>query len=118
VPPKFSYFPKEMAMRPSQIRAGAGEAALMMPDAIVFRRRYSDLTMPVVIIAGEGDRVTNIDEQSTRLHHEIAHSTFHRVEGAGHMVHQSAPAQVMIAISEAMKLSLMRAQGAPTARNK
>ncbi len=112
VPPKFRYFPKEMAMRPSQIRAGAGEAALMIPDAIVFRRQYSELKMPVVIIAGEGDRVANIDEQSARLHHEIAHSTFHRVKGAGHMVHQSAPDQVMVAIGEATTLSSKRSDKA------
>jgi hypothetical protein len=33
VPRKFDEFPKEMALRPSQIRASAAETALMIPDA-------------------------------------------------------------------------------------
>ena len=33
VPKKFEAFPKEMALRPSQIRASAAESALMIPDA-------------------------------------------------------------------------------------
>ena len=33
VPEKFEAFPKEMALRPSQIRASAAESALMIPDA-------------------------------------------------------------------------------------
>jgi hypothetical protein len=32
VPGKFAGFPKEMAFRPSQIRASAAESALMIPD--------------------------------------------------------------------------------------
>jgi len=46
VPKKFEGFPKEMALRPSQIRASAAESALMIPDAFLFRNRYADLKMP------------------------------------------------------------------------
>jgi pimeloyl-ACP methyl ester carboxylesterase len=111
VPQKFSHFPKEMAMRPSQIRASAGEAALMVPDAIVFHKRYGELKMPVAIIAGQGDRIIDTDEQSARLHREVEHSTFSRVLGAGHMVHQTAPYQVMTAVREAANLGSSRAEG-------
>ena len=52
-PAKFDQFPKEMALRPSQIRASAAESALMIPDAFHFQDKYSDLKMHVVIIAGE-----------------------------------------------------------------
>jgi pimeloyl-ACP methyl ester carboxylesterase len=47
VPAKFGAFPKEMALRPSQIRASAAESALMIPDAFNLRNQYSDLKMPV-----------------------------------------------------------------------
>jgi pimeloyl-ACP methyl ester carboxylesterase len=57
--------------------------------------------MPVVIIAGEQDRLIDIDAQSARLHREVTHSRFRRVANAGHMVHQSATAIVMAAIDEA-----------------
>ena len=100
VPQKFEGFPKEMAVRPSQIRASAGDAALMIPDAIIFRDEYKKLKMPVDIIAGEGDRIIDIDEQSGRLHREIPQSKFYRVLSAGHMVHQTAPNAVMAAIND------------------
>jgi pimeloyl-ACP methyl ester carboxylesterase len=72
----------------------------MVPDALAARDHYANLKMPVVIIAGEDDRLIDIDDQSARLHAEIAGSTLHRIPGAGHMVHQTAPEAVMAAIKE------------------
>ena len=73
----------------------------MIPDAFALRSRYADLKMPVVIIAGEEDRLIDIDKQSARLHRDTAQSALHRVPGAGHMVHQTATDAVMLAIDEA-----------------
>jgi pimeloyl-ACP methyl ester carboxylesterase len=101
MPAKFRSFPKEMALRPSQIRASAAETALMIPDAFALRGKYAELKMPVVIIAGEQDRIVSTEAQSARLHNELTHSTFRRVTNAGHMVHQTATALVMRAIDEA-----------------
>jgi pimeloyl-ACP methyl ester carboxylesterase len=101
VPGKFGAFPKEMALRPSQIRASAAESALMIPDAFKLRDHYPDLKMPVVIIAGEQDRLIDIDTQSARLHSDVPQSRFHRVAGNGHMIQQTATEQVMSAIREA-----------------
>ena len=104
VPEKFRAFPKEMALRPSQIRASAAESALMIPDAFRLRHRYAELKMPVVIIAGEKDGLVDVDTQSARLHSDISQSGFHRVAGNGHMIQQTASDQVMSAISEAAGL--------------
>jgi len=101
VPTKFQRFPKEMALRPSQIRASAAETALLVPSAFALRKEYTSLTMPVVIVAGEQDRLIDIDTQSARLHDELKQSLFRRVTNAGHMVHQTATALVMRAIDEA-----------------
>lgn len=100
VPKKFAGFPKEMALRPSQIRASAAESALMIPDAFQFRDDYADLKMPVAIVAGEEDRLVDIDAQSKRLHDDVPQSKFHRVPGTGHMIHQTATGVVMSAINE------------------
>jgi pimeloyl-ACP methyl ester carboxylesterase len=100
VPKKFEGFPKEMALRPSQIRASAAESALMIPDAFHFRDEYENLKMPVVIVAGEEDRLIDIDAQSERLHRDVPQSRFHRVPGTGHMIHQTATGAVMSAINE------------------
>jgi pimeloyl-ACP methyl ester carboxylesterase len=99
-PAKFKAFPKEMAVRPSQIRASAAESGLMIPDAFKLRNKYADLAMPIVIIAGEQDRLIDIDAQSGRLHSEISHSKFHRIPRNGHMIQQTATDRVMSAIGE------------------
>src|SRR5215213_7177772 len=74
---------------------------LMVPDAFKFRNQYADLKMPVVIIAGEQDRLIDIDTQSARLHSEIPQSRLHRVARNGHMIQQTATDQVMAGILQA-----------------
>lgn len=99
VPRKFDSFPMAMAVRPSQIRASAAEAAMMIPAAVHASKSYS--VLPIIIIAGEEDQLINIDEQSARLHLEVKQSKMHRIAGAGRMVQQSATSDVMDAINEA-----------------
>lgn len=72
----------------------------MITDAFHFDDKYGELKMPVVIIAGEGDRLIDIDKQSARLHSEVAQSAFHRLPDNGHMIHQTATDEVMAAIDE------------------
>ena len=100
MPKKFKGFPKEMALRPTQIRASAAESAIMIPDAFYYRDEYANLKMPLVIVAGNEDRLVDIDAQSARLHREVPQSKFHRVAGTGHMIHQTATDVVMSAIDE------------------
>jgi pimeloyl-ACP methyl ester carboxylesterase len=106
VPAKFAGFPKEMAVRPSQIRASAAEAALMVPAAFVASKTYGELEMPTIILAGEDDRLIDIDAQSARLHDEVKQSKLHRIAGAGHMIQQSDTPDVMAAIDEAAAATL------------
>jgi pimeloyl-ACP methyl ester carboxylesterase len=111
-PAKFKNFPREMALRPSQIRASAADSALMIPDAFHSKDEYADLKMPVVIIAGEDDRLIDIDKQSARLHADVSQSAFHRVARNGHMIHQTATGEVMAAINEAAGNAFPGAQSA------
>ncbi len=103
VPAKFNRYPKELAIRPSQIQASAGDSALMIPAASTLQHAYQNLTMPVSIIAGDGDRVVNIDKQSARLHSLLPESHFVRLPDVGHMVHQTEPHAVAAAIDWAAK---------------
>ena len=100
VPKKFEGFPKEMALRPSQIRAAAAESTMMIPDAFRTRYQYKDLKMPVVIVAGDKDGLIDTDTQSARLHSDVPQSRFHRLPGNGHMIQQTATDQLMSAVSE------------------
>jgi pimeloyl-ACP methyl ester carboxylesterase len=93
-------FPRELALRPGAVRALAGDAGLLQLAELRLPKRYGELVMPVAIVAGDGDRLVPFD-QAERLHAAIPHSTLHRAEGVGHMIHWIAPAIVMAAIEAA-----------------
>lgn len=103
VPERFEGFPMEMALRPSQIRATAAEAALMVPAAVTLSKRYDELSLPLTIVAGRGDRLVDPLDQSARLHETVANSRLDIVEGAGHMVHYTGLATVAARIREALR---------------
>lgn len=105
VPRKWEGFPRELALRPAQIRASAEEIALMVPQAATMQAQYPAIAVPTVIVAGDGDEVITTRRQSQRLHSVIAGSVLHIVQGAGHMVHQTATDRVLAAINEAMDLA-------------
>jgi pimeloyl-ACP methyl ester carboxylesterase len=58
------------------------------------------IEMPVSIIAGDEDRLIDIDEQLGRLHADVLQSTLHQLPGTGHMADQTATSIVMSAINE------------------
>ena len=93
-----------LALRPSQLRATASDGALMMSDAKALSARYGDLSMPVAIVAGSGDKVVG-PSHAERLRGAIPDGTLRLVEGAGHMVHHSATEQVVEAIEEVVRRS-------------
>ncbi|WP_210530403.1 alpha/beta fold hydrolase [Rubellimicrobium arenae] len=97
-PDKFRAFPREMALRPTHLRASAEETAMMIPCAAAAQGRYARLRQPTAIIAGEGDRMVAAKDQSARLHAEIPQSTFDCLPGTGHMVHHTATSAVLAAI--------------------
>lgn len=90
--------PREMIVRPSQIRAASEDATFMVPAVQKLAPFYSHLSMPVTLVAGKGDLVVDQENQSRCLHRDIAHSTLHVVAGAGHMVHHSDMAAVASAV--------------------
>lgn len=109
VPRRFAQFPASMAVRPSQLRATAAEAALVVPYAAALRRRYRDLRAPTVILAGESDRYVSTRYHSARLHKELPQSEFMITPGAGHMAHHVAPEHALRAIEAAERLALLQA---------
>jgi pimeloyl-ACP methyl ester carboxylesterase len=102
VPEHFNrLFPKELMLRPSQLRAAAEDAALMTPAVVELQEHYRELQMPVVILAGADDQVVDVDRQSRRLHKDIRQSKFVALSGLGHMVHHLAPEEVIRAVDHA-----------------
>ena len=100
VPERFKKtYPMPRAMRLSQMMVVDAEAAMLVDASKALCRLYQQLTVPVCLVAGCDDRIVDTDRQSLRLHRELGTSTFHRVPGCGHMVHHSAPEQVLAAIA-------------------
>jgi pimeloyl-ACP methyl ester carboxylesterase len=99
VPPSWrDEFPFEMTLRPSQIRAEAAEAAMMIPAAASLASRLKELSLPLLIIAGDGDEVSDAVHQSQRLAEAVAGSELLIFKGIGHMAHHSATREVVDAI--------------------
>ncbi|MCJ8158997.1 alpha/beta fold hydrolase [Sphingomonas sp. LaA6.9] len=104
VPANIGQWPLDMALRPSQIRAAAADTALMIPAASELSERYGELSLPIIIVGGVGDKIAHFSDQSAALHGTIASSELVTVAGAGHMVHYTAPERVMVAIDRARTL--------------
>ncbi len=94
----FEVIAREMILRPSQIKAEAGDAAAMIPAAARLRDHYSALTIPVSIFAGAEDKIVDPQAHSVRLHQAVPQSSLVMVQGAGHMVHYAAAEQIVAAV--------------------
>ncbi|WP_235007786.1 alpha/beta fold hydrolase [Caballeronia humi] len=94
----FDIMPREMILRPLQIRAEAEDAAFMIPAAAHFRAEYAKLEMPVAIFAGAGDKIVDPKSHSTRLHRELPDSTLVIAPDAGHMAHYALADEVVDAV--------------------
>lgn len=104
VPERFErLFPKELMLRPSQLRAAAEDAALMTPSVMELRHHYRELQMPITIITGADDQIADVGRQSERLHRELPQSEFIALPGLGHMVHHLAPDAVSGAVERAVQ---------------
>jgi pimeloyl-ACP methyl ester carboxylesterase len=102
VPKRFlREYPVWLSLKPLTLKASAAEAAMMPLQAARLRSRESELAVPVVVVAGEKDRLVMTGWQSRRLAARVSDATLRTVPGAGHMVHHTATRQVLAAIDEA-----------------
>lgn len=106
VPERFEReFPKALMLRPLQLRAAAEDAALMPLSVMELERHYRDLRVPVTLITGADDQISDVGRQSARLHRELPRSEFIALPGLGHMIHHLAPDAVADAIDRTAQRS-------------
>lgn len=86
-----------MAARPSRMRAGASDAMHILPATRRLAERYNEISVPVALLAGSGDRIVD-PSHSHRLHELLPHSRLTLVEGAGHMAHHPGMREVAAAV--------------------
>lgn len=99
VPPAFAAaFPTWLALRPGQLRAVAEDALATLGATLRAARRYRELTLPVVMVAGERDRYVSAKAHTVRLHRLLPSSRLLLSPHSGHMVHHSDLTLVLSAV--------------------
>jgi pimeloyl-ACP methyl ester carboxylesterase len=98
VDPRFHRTPAWMMLRPQQVRASAADSALMIPAAMALAKRYPELRVPAVVLAGTRDEVVDFGHNSERLAAAAVQRGASVRPGAGHMIHYAQPDKVLAAI--------------------
>ena len=92
----YSKYPTALSLRPSQMRTSAIEGAItMIPGVATISGRYGELDLPVEILAGAGDKIAFADRHSQGVREDIRNSALRLVPGVGHMIHYTAPEEVL-----------------------
>jgi len=94
--------------RPEQRRARDEDFEASFAAAADLSARYSSLTLPLVIVVGDGDRVAVPARQGYRLHNQVHHSRLIVLPAAGHMIPITRPEAVMDAIHQAFEMAESR----------
>jgi pimeloyl-ACP methyl ester carboxylesterase len=120
VPPAFAAaFPTWLALRPGQLRAVGEDALATLGATLRVARRYRELNLPLVMVAGERDRYVSARAHSARLHRLLPRSRLLLSPHAGHMVHHSDLPLVLSAVDAAAwpppALTSSRAGASPAA---
>jgi pimeloyl-ACP methyl ester carboxylesterase len=71
---------------------------MMISAARRLSRRYGELGMPIMILAGDGDKLATPKLHAMRLHELLPDSELILVPDAGHMIHYVATAGIIDAI--------------------
>jgi pimeloyl-ACP methyl ester carboxylesterase len=105
VPETYARFPASLTLRPSHIRASAEDGSTLRAWAERTSPYYRNIQVPVIIVAGDGDRAVDYRKHSVRLHRDLPGSSLRIWPRTGHMVHHTRPAEVIDAIEEVFRMA-------------
>ena len=100
-PPGYERRIFEQSLRPLMMRACAADGAAMTTEAAQLEKRLSELSMPIMVLAGAEDRIVDPLSQSKRLAHEAPDAVFRLLPGVGHMLHYQNKNAVVAAVADA-----------------
>ena len=90
--------PYGLMLRPVSFRANAADIRNLKSFLRSQSPRYPELAVPLIILAGDGDRVVSNRVHSLRLHAEVPNSELTLLPDAGHLLPYSRPDEVIAAI--------------------
>lgn len=106
IPPDYERLANALWQRwPRQTRIFAEENTTGKAALHSLSLRYAQIQCPVVIVAGECDRVVDITRHAQRLHQQISHSELISLPETGHEVHFTQPDAVVEAIRRCWTLA-------------
>jgi pimeloyl-ACP methyl ester carboxylesterase len=77
----------------------------MIPGAADLAEYYPELSIPIAIVAGIGDRIVDCESQAGRLGTELPQSELRRISDAGRMIHHIVPEVVAAVILEVARMA-------------
>ena len=98
VPEGFAAAPVALAARPQSFLVNAAERRLIKRFLAEQSRHYPDFKPPLVLLAGDGDRVVSTDIHSRQMHEAVPGSELTVLRGAGHMLPHCHPDECVAAI--------------------
>jgi pimeloyl-ACP methyl ester carboxylesterase len=108
-------YPLSQSLRPWQLRASAAEAGLMRREAAALSPALTKLAIPTLLIAGRDDKLISFAHQTEWLARRLPDAQLVAIPGAGHMVHHTAPEQVVSAIARFRPPQALRSVPRPQA---
>lgn len=110
-----SRFSVGLASRPSQLRASAADAVLMVPGAAAISGRVDQLRMPVLVMGGTGDQIVDFADHSRSLAGRLQTGELKAFDEVGHMMHHLAPQETAAAVEAFANRYQARDQTMPAA---
>ena len=95
------YVGAELAARRVSLRANAKQRAALLGQISAIQPRYADLALPVEMIHGTADTTVGLSIHGERFIEEVPQANLTRLEGVGHLPHQTAPGETVAAIHRA-----------------
>ncbi len=100
VPEQYRKAMEAYSLRPDQFRAFAEEIRRLTEGLDAMRSRYDQIRLPVTIVAGDADRVTELAKHGRTLHRAIPQSTLVVFSGTGHQVHHKHAEAILDAVQD------------------
>jgi pimeloyl-ACP methyl ester carboxylesterase len=99
---KIAAFPLALTLRPSQVRATAADTAMMVPSALEISRRFPELDVPLIVMAGEDDLIAHPNEHAKRFVKEVQGAELRLIPDQGHLFHYAVPDMVVTAMGDVL----------------
>lgn len=91
----------DLILRPSQLRANAGQINVLRDHVQAMSERYPTLDLPVESVHGDADTIVPLEVHSRPLTALIPKARLTVLEGVGHMVHHADPDAAAAAVLRA-----------------